>query len=89
MALPPFIVHVAGNPQTDHLQHCVACGVLLLDNRPWYEGRVAVPVGQENDGPGWWPAGALVATDKQPGQAGMTYVIEKDQPLSANEMPCT
>lgn len=89
MPLSPFLVHVAGNPQDDHLQHCVACGAPLMDNRPWYEGRVAVPVGQETDGPGWWPAGALVATDKQPGTAGMTYVVDKDRPLSADEMACT
>ncbi len=88
MPLPPFTVHIAGKPH-DHVQHCVPCGAVLIDNTAWAEGRVAVPVGQENTGPGWWPAGALIATDKQPGESGMTYVVDKDRPLGADEVACT
>jgi hypothetical protein len=88
-----FEVHVAGVPGPDHIQRCLPCGAVLYNGRPWYEGRIAVPVGQERDGPGWWPAGALVATDKprdgsaHPG-GSMTFVIE-GRALDPDERPCT
>jgi hypothetical protein len=84
-------VHVAGTPGPDHVQRCVPCGAVLFDNRPWYEGRVAVMDSDEREGPSWWPAGALVATDKpRDGRgAGMTYTVDPAVGLDDNEQPCT
>jgi hypothetical protein len=89
-----FAVHVAGEPGGDHVQRCVPCGAVLTDNRPWWEGRVAVPEGSERDGPSWWPAGALVATDKthdgRPHPGGsMTYAVDPTRRLDNDERPCT
>ncbi len=94
MTLPPIEVHVAGTPGPDHVQRCVACGAVLTDGRPWYEGRVAVLVADTDagrDGPSWWPAAALVATDKpRDGRGGgMTYVIDPQVGLDDDERPCT
>lgn len=85
-----FLVHVAGEPGPDHMQRCVPCGAVLLDNRPWWEGRVAVPDGNADRGAVWWPAGALVATDKPRNGRGvsMTYVVE-GAALDDDERPCT
>lgn len=92
-ATTPFTVHVAGEPSSDHRQRCVPCGVVLMDNTAWWEQGVAVPVGQDNERPGWWPAGALIATDRQPEQASasITYVVDGrvDGHLDADERPCT
>lgn len=101
----PFLVHVAAAPSVVEgstnspaaaVQRCVACGVILIDNTAWLEDRVAVATfGAEAgtevpDGPSWWPAGALVATDKEPGshQAAITYVVEEGTPLGDDERPC-
>lgn len=86
---PPLLVHVAGEPQPDHLQRCVPCGTVLTDNRAWLEGNVAVMDGDDS-GPSWWPAGALVATDKKPGshQPSITYVVESGTPLDDDERSC-
>ncbi|MEU7590615.1 hypothetical protein AB0A95_30535 [Micromonospora sp. NPDC049230] len=85
-----FVVHVAGEPGDDHVQRCVPCGAVLHDGRPWFEGRVAVPVGSGPDYPSWWPPGALVATDKPHDGTGggMTYTID-DRALDDDEGPCT
>lgn len=86
----PFIVHVAGEPSTDHRQRCVPCGTVLTDNRPWWsEDGVALVDGDER-GPSWWPAGALVATDKEPDShhASVTYVVDADRGLDDDERPC-
>lgn len=87
--MPPVLVHVAGEPQPDHLQRCVPCGTVLNDNRSWWAGTVAVMDGDDT-GPSWWPVGALVATDKEPGshQPSITYVIEQSVGLDDNERPC-
>lgn len=91
--LPPFVVHVAGAPQDDHLQRCVPCGAVLTDNRGWWSEQ-GVAVWSSDDtapaGPSWWPAGALVATDREPGSphASMTYVIEAGIPLGDDERSC-
>jgi hypothetical protein len=93
-ALAPLVVHVAG--AADGLvQRCVACGAELYDNRAWFEGQAAVltGTGETEDGPSWWPVGALVATDKdgsgQPScRPSITYVIE-GRPLEDDEHPCT
>ncbi|WP_431935814.1 hypothetical protein [Micromonospora sp. RP3T] len=87
-----FVVHVAGEPGDDHQQRCVPCGVVLLDNRPWWEGRAAVPTTDVDEaGPSWWPAGALVATDKPTNgrAASMTYVVGGGRGLDDDERPCT
>ncbi len=100
----PYVVHVAGAPAVTPsgtspahaLQRCVACGVTLIDNTAWLEDRVAVATfgadaGTEvPDGPTWYEAGALVATDKEPGshQASITYVVESGTPLGDDERPC-
>lgn len=86
--MEPFTVHTAGQPGNDHLQRCVPCGVVLTDNTAWAEGRVAVMDGDDT-GPPWWPVGALVATDKIPGRASMTYTVEGGRPLAADEAACT
>lgn len=85
-----FVVHVAGEPGADHVQRCVPCGAVLYDGRPWFEGRVAVLGGDGRDGPSWWPAAALVATDKPRNGTGggMTYVVEGAD-LDDDEGPCT
>ncbi len=89
---PVLVVHVAGAPQPDHLQRCVPCGTVLTDNRAWWSDQgVAVWSDSPDDaGPSWWPAGALVATDKQPGSTApsITYVIEEGIPLDDDEKPC-
>lgn len=88
--LPVFEVHVAGEPAGDHIQRCVACGAVLIDNRPWWEGRVAVPVDDAaTAGPSWWPVGALVATDKRRDGTGggMTYTVD-GRGLADDERPC-
>lgn len=86
--LAPLLVHVAGEPQGDHLQYCIPCGTVLTDNRAWFTGDVAVVDG-DDAGPSWWPAGALVATDKEPGshQPSITYVVDGG-PLDDDEQPC-
>jgi hypothetical protein len=63
-------VHSAA-PPLGPVQTCMACWRIIQDNRPWYEGRVAVPPGQDDRGPSWWPAGALVGKSH-----GMTYLVE-------------
>jgi hypothetical protein len=70
-----FQVHRAA-PPLGTAQVCVLCFRVLQDNRPWYEGRVAVPTGQEQGGPTWWPTGALVGK-----LGGMTYLAAEDRPL--------
>lgn len=93
-SLPPMLVHVAGEPGPDHLQRCVACGFVLTDNTAWWsEGGVAVwsPDGDAADaGPSWWPSGALVATDKEPGSGkpSITYTVDAAIPLDDDERPC-
>lgn len=86
----PLLVHVAGAPGDDHLQRCVPCGTVLTDNRAHFEGRRVVLVGDPADEPSWWPAGALVATDKEIGshRASITYVVESGTPLDDDEQPC-
>lgn len=86
--LPPFVVHVAAAPVG--LTQTCACGWVLADAAPWAEGRVAVPDGSERDGPGWWPTGARVATDKAtPTSGGMSYVLNPDdRPLADDERLC-
>lgn len=83
-----IIVHVAGEPGDDHLQRCVVCGAVLLDNRPWHEGRAMVPAGAP-DGPCWWPPSAMVATNKPHDGTGggVTWVVDPGQ-LSANDPTC-
>lgn len=87
----PFVVHVAGEPQNDHLQRCVPCGTVLTDNRGWWSEHGVAVWGDDDRGPSWWPAGALVATDKEPHshQASMTYVIDPAHGLDDDEVPCT
>ena len=46
----PWTVHIAG-PVIGPVQSCGTCGATLVDNTPWYEGRVAVMDGDEG-GPG-------------------------------------
>ena len=89
-SMPPVLVHVAGVPGPDHLQRCVPCGTVLTDNRGWWDGTIAVVEGDDS-GPSWWPSGALIATDKQPGsdRASITYVIGQGIPLDDDEQPCT
>lgn len=87
-------------------QRCVACGFLLIDNTPWLtcnppavaslalaaEGgdTIEAPAVDEHRGMSWWPAGALVGTDKRDeGKGGMTYLREEGRPLDANERMCT
>lgn len=86
-----FLVHVAGEPGPDHVQRCVACHAELIDNRGWYQGTAATLAGDDR-GPGWWPSGGLIATDKPTDGAGggVTYVID-DGPreLDDDELPCT
>lgn len=86
-----FEVHVAGEPGADHVQRCVPCGAVLYDGRPWWEGRVAVPVDDAPDaGPRWWQPGALVATDKRrDGTGGGTTYVVNDRDLDDDEGPCT
>lgn len=85
-----FEVHVAGEPGPDHIQRCVPCGAVLYDGRPWRECRVAVPVGDDRDGPSWWPPAAMVATDKPRNGVGggMSYVVTGAE-LDDDERPCT
>jgi hypothetical protein len=87
-----LVVHTAGAPVKvfpgpntlgSATQRCVACGFLLIDNT----GAMAVG---EDAAAGWWPAGALVATDKTAeGAGGMTYVVAAGRKLDDNEVPCT
>lgn len=99
MKPPPFLVHVAGAPTVraatantaaSALQTCVPCGATLLDNTAWLEGNVAVMDGDERDGPTWWPAGALVATDRHHAGGGpvITYVVEANTSLDDDEQSC-
>lgn len=87
--LPPFIVHTAAAPGPDMLQRCVLCGFVLTDNTAWAEGRIAVMEGDDS-GPSWWPAAALVATDKTPGSAmaSCTYTLD-GRGLDHDEQLCT
>jgi hypothetical protein len=85
--LAPFVVHTAGAP-VDALQRCVPCGFVLTDNTAWFEGRVAIPIGQDDHGPSWWPSGALVATDKNGSHVSITYVVD-GRHLAPDEIPCT
>jgi hypothetical protein len=83
----PWTVHIAGTP-VGPIQACVACGFILEDATPWLEGRVAVPDGQDASHR-WWPVGALIGTDKQPGErGGCTFVLEEGRPLDADERMC-
>lgn len=97
-----FTVHVAGAPaqtpatadaDAQWAQRCAVCGFLLIDNTAWMTGNVAVATTEPEavvDGPGWYPAGALVGTDKtDPGRSGMTYVRPEGRPLDGNEQGCT
>jgi len=88
--LPPFIVHVAGEPSSDHRQRCVPCGAVLMDNRAWYSPEGVALVDGDDRGPSWWEPGALVATDKEPGshKASMTYLVDPAVPLDDDERPC-
>lgn len=91
MRPPPILVHVAGaGPSSpDHVQRCLSCGAELYDGRPFFEGRAVVLAG-DDDGPSWWPAGALVATDRHVAGNGpvITYVVEAAVPLDDDEQPC-
>jgi hypothetical protein len=78
---PPAQVHVAAPPR-GMVQSCVQCALILQDNRPWYHGGVAVPDGQPNTGPSWWPTGARVAR-----LTGMAYLVE-DRDLLDHERLC-
>lgn len=93
MRPPPILVHVAGAPGPDRVQRCLSCGAELYDGRPHYEGRTVVLIGEPDlDGPSWWPAGALVATDRHVAGNGpvITYVVEANVPLDDDEeQPCT
>jgi hypothetical protein len=90
-----LVVHVAGAPTKvfpgpdttgSATQRCAVCGFLLIDNT----GAMAVSEGGEAPDAAWWPAGALVATDKTAeGAGGMTYVVAADRKLDDNEVPCT
>jgi hypothetical protein len=88
-ALAPFVVHTAA-PPVGAVQSCAACGWGIVDNTPWFEGQVAVPEGDADRGPGWYPAGARVATDKTaPGAGGMTYLLGPEgRPLDGDERLC-
>lgn len=77
----PWTVHTAA-PPVGPVQTCAACGHTLQDNTPWYEGRVAVPEGQENDGPPWWPAGERIA------QLGACTFVLPARPLEPDERLC-
>lgn len=85
-------------------QRCAVCGFLLLDNSPWVNGSVEVAelplvavdgivpaaVVNADRGMAWYPAGALIGTDKRDEtRGGMTYVREGGRPLDANERACT
>lgn len=93
-----FVVHVAGAPTkvfpgpdtpASATQRCAVCGFLLLDNTPWVNGAAAV-VDDDERGMSWYPAGALVGTDKRAeGAGGMTYVREEGRPLDDNEAACS
>ncbi len=93
-----FVVHVAGTPITVFpegdrpalaTQRCVACGFLLIDNSAWLSGAAAV-VEDDQRGMSWFPAGALIGTDKRDNRAGgMSYVRETGRPLDDNERACT
>jgi len=85
--LAPFVVHVASAP-VGATQSCAACDFVLTDNSAWFEGRVAVPAGDDSRGPSWWPNGAQVATDKTAtSRGGMTYLVD-DRPLDDDERYC-
>lgn len=59
-------------------QRCAWCGDVLLD----YDlERLAVPVGEERQGPATWPVGTLVAVD-----GNATWVVDHDavDPLPEN-----
>lgn len=86
-----FVVHVAARPGDDHLQRCVACGWTLADNQGWWsaEGVAVWSDGAGHAGPSWWPAGALIGTDKTAAtRGGMTYVHPTGRPLGADERAC-
>lgn len=85
-------------------QRCAVCGFLLLDNTPWMTGAAAVadlplvavdgvvpaPVIDADRGMSWYPAGALIGTDKtDETRGGMTYVRDSGRPLDDNEVACT
>jgi hypothetical protein len=83
-------VHVAGEPSADHRQRCIPCGAVLTDNRGWFSEEGVMVMEGDDRGPSWWPAGSLVATDKEPDshQASITYVINPDHGLADDERPC-
>lgn len=93
-----FTVHVAGAPTkvfpgpdtaASATQRCVVCGLVLVDNTGWMTGGVAVVDGDERDGMSWFPAGALVGTDKVEGRpGGMIYLRPEGRPLGVNETAC-
>lgn len=84
-----FVVHTAGAPGPDHVQRCVVCGLVLIDNAGWVTGDVAVLDGDDR-GPSWWPVAALVGSSKRPGdRGGVAYLRAADRPLlDDNERPC-
>lgn len=86
--LAPFVVHTAA-PPVGVVQLCASCGLVLMDNTSWVEGRVAVLEG-DTRGLVWWPTGAQVATDKTGDRApSMTYVVNPPgRPLAADERMC-
>lgn len=88
--LNPLVVHIAGTPDADGLQRCLSCATPLQDNRAYLEGRAMIPDGQEDNGPHWWPGGALIATDKIIGSpvASITYTVE-GRPLDHDEQMCS
>lgn len=82
-------------------QRCLACGFLLIDNTAWMNGTaLSAPLAlmaeggeyidaKVPDGPSWYPAGALIGTDKVDGRpGGMTYVHPDGRPLGDDEVPC-
>jgi hypothetical protein len=85
--LAPFVVHTAGNP-VGPVQHCTTCRFVVMDHTARFEGRAMIPDSQPDDGPSWWPFGALVATDKTDGShASITYVLN-DRGLADDERLC-
>jgi hypothetical protein len=88
VGLAPFVVHIAAAP-AGTVQACVSCGFTLIDNTAWTEGRAAVPDGDSDRGPAWWPSGARIATDKTtPTTGGTTYLIATDRELAEDERWC-
>jgi hypothetical protein len=97
----PTKVFPGPNTDASATQRCVACGFLLIDNTAWLAGRAEVVLelaaegggtipARTVDGPSWYPAGALIGTDKTSETAGgMTYVKPDGAALDDNETACT